>query len=364
MNQLQYLMDICREVAISTDYDHLLDHILNIAMDIAHCDAGTLYLTEGNYLTFALMKNRSRADLNGQNPEMPAVPIHSENHMCTLALNKGIIRIDDAYACKEYDIHGTYVYDQSTKYHTQSVMMVPIQTREGERIGVLQLINCLEKETGAVCAFSENDEQITEALASQVSVVLQNAISQNKVKMLQKSIQELAKAESIPENIRIGLSEYMTSHLDQKKEKDLSLYLGSTTMETASKLNVYTNSLANSVRTLDLLQKYLWESELSNSELGKRANMNKGTFSSIVNGKRKITRENLIPLCIALRLSLAETEEILATMGYIFRESEQRDLVIRYFLELNETAIHPYWVPDINDVLFEMGLASLGSQIK
>ena len=364
MQQLQKLIDICMAVAVSSDYDHVLEEILNAAMDISHCDAGTLYVTEGDFLTFALMKNRSREDLNGLHPNMPPIPIDSKYHMSTLALNQGVIRVDDAYTCKEYDLQGTISYDSSTGYHTRSVLMVPIITREGSKIGVLQLINCLDPDSGEVSIFSEEDMQITEALASQVSVVLQNAYNQNQLKMLQKSIIELQQAKEIPDNIKSGLAEYMSSNFSSTVSNKLSDYLGRTTMETASKLNSFTNSMTDSVQTLDLLQEVVWKSGIPNAELSRRASMNKGTFSNIVNGKRTITKENLIPICIALRLSLSETEKMLAVSGYVFRKSDQRDLVIQYFLKINETAEPPYWVDDINDILYEMGLVQLGNQMK
>lgn len=364
MQQLQKLIDICMAVALNSDYDHVLEEILNAAMDISHCDAGTLYVAEGDFLTFALMKNRSREDLNGHHPKMPPIPLDSKQHMSTLALSQGVIRVEDAYSCKEYDLQGTISFDRSTGYHTKSVLMVPILTRDGSKIGVLQLINCLDLDSGEVCIFSEEDIQITEALASQVSVVLQNAHSQNQLKMLQKSISELQQAKEIPENVKSGLAEYLSSNFSSTVSGQLSSYLGRTVMETASRLNTYTNSLTESVQTLDLLQEAVWKSGISNAELSRRASMNKGTFSNIVNGKRSITKENLLPICIALRLGLAETEKMLAVSGYVFRKSDQRDLVIQYFLKLNETAEHPYWVDDVNDILYEMGLVPLGNQMK
>jgi len=53
------------------------------------------------------------------------------------------------------------------------MLVVPLRGREGERIGVLQLINALD-EAGNICAFSDEMALVLESVASQAAVTIQN----------------------------------------------------------------------------------------------------------------------------------------------------------------------------------------------
>lgn len=41
------------------DLNKLLEHILSSVMELAHCDAGTLYLLDGDALRFRIMRNNT-----------------------------------------------------------------------------------------------------------------------------------------------------------------------------------------------------------------------------------------------------------------------------------------------------------------
>jgi hypothetical protein len=49
---------------------------------------------------------------------------------------------------------GTRAFDQRTGYRSQSFLTVPMKNHEGEVIGVLQLINAIDPDTGEVVPFS------------------------------------------------------------------------------------------------------------------------------------------------------------------------------------------------------------------
>ena len=65
-------------------------------------------------------------------------------------------------------------FDDAYHYHSQSFLTVPMQDHEGEVLGVLQLINAKDRESGATRAFSETDQRFIEALASQAAIALTN----------------------------------------------------------------------------------------------------------------------------------------------------------------------------------------------
>ncbi len=157
------------------DPNRLLDEVLNCVMELARCDGGTLYLLDGEVLRFKIMRTDSMGTHtggDGQDPDLPPVKLRREN-VCALALLEDrTVRIQDVYHDPTCDFSGPIAYDALTGYHTQSMLVVPMRGREGERIGVLQLINALD-EKGNICAFSDEMALVLESVASQAAVTIQ-----------------------------------------------------------------------------------------------------------------------------------------------------------------------------------------------
>jgi HD-GYP domain-containing protein (c-di-GMP phosphodiesterase class II) len=84
------------------------------------------------------------------------------------------VNIPDAYIADGFDFSGTKNFDAKTGYCSRSFLSVPMLNHEHEIIGVLQLINALEVETGNVRQFSGDDQQLLESLASQAAIALSN----------------------------------------------------------------------------------------------------------------------------------------------------------------------------------------------
>lgn len=171
------------------DLDRLLEQILDCMMELAHCDAGTLYLLDGNALRFKIMRNNTLHTYSGgggREPDLPPVPLRREN-VCALAmLENRTVRIADVRKDSTCDFSGPIRYDAMTGYHTQSMLVVPMHSREGERIGVLQLINAQDAD-GMVCEFSEEMALVLESVASQASITIQNVRYIREIKALFQS---------------------------------------------------------------------------------------------------------------------------------------------------------------------------------
>lgn len=169
--------------------NHLLDMILAGAMELTNCDAGTLYLLDDEVLRFKIMHTNSLGTHfggDGKDPDLPPVPLRREN-VCSYALLEGrTVRVEDVYANAEYDFSGPLRYDAITGYHTQSMLVVPMINREGEKIGVIQLINALDKD-GKIQAFPEEMVLVLESLTSQAAVTLQNVYYMKEIRELFQS---------------------------------------------------------------------------------------------------------------------------------------------------------------------------------
>jgi HD-GYP domain-containing protein (c-di-GMP phosphodiesterase class II) len=76
------------------------------------------------------------------------------------------------YKADVFNFSGMVKFDQLRNYHTQSILTVPMSDHEGELVGVLQLINAKDADSGGIHAFSQTDQRFIEALAAQAAVAL------------------------------------------------------------------------------------------------------------------------------------------------------------------------------------------------
>ncbi len=169
---LRNILDVSIALCAEKNPDTLLNLILNVAMNITNCDAGTLYIKNDNNLLFKVMITRSMGK-EVQNADLPPVKITKRNVCsCSMIENKTIY-IDDVYASNEYDFIGPQKYDALTGYKTSSMLVIPMTDNKGEKIGVIQLINALS-EDGDIIPFSKEFEEYILALSSQAAISLTN----------------------------------------------------------------------------------------------------------------------------------------------------------------------------------------------
>ena len=187
LQRLEELNDIGIALSSERDINRLLETILVAAKRIAHADAGTLYLLDKDQgvLRFEIIRTDSLGIAMGGTTGKPIsfnpVRLYDEagkpNHAnvaAYAALNGKTINIPDAYTAEGYDFSGTRAFDQKTGFRSTSFLTVPMLDHEGETIGVLQLINALDRQSGAIIPFNQNDVRLTESLSSQAAIALTN----------------------------------------------------------------------------------------------------------------------------------------------------------------------------------------------
>lgn len=177
-DDMERILEIGRELTIQKDYSKLLENIIGEAMEIANCDAGTLYIFTDNKLHFMIMRNNTMNVFQGGNGEpinLPPVKMEDQYACAYCALHNETINVDDVYTNERFNWKGPREYDKMTGYRTRSMLVIPLENHDGKVIGVLQLINALDI-NGEVCNFSENNEFITSSLASQAAISLSNML--------------------------------------------------------------------------------------------------------------------------------------------------------------------------------------------
>ncbi|MBI4552864.1 MAG: GAF domain-containing protein [Candidatus Latescibacteria bacterium] len=176
-------------IALSSErnLDRLLEMILDLARDLTHADAGTLYLVreESQDLKFEIAHNQTLGTrvggTSGNEAKIPPVPLVRDGspnlaNVSAYVANTGqLVNIPDVYEAEGFDFTGPRKYDEFTGYRTKSMLCIPMRNHETEIIGVLQLINALDPATRQVIPFASEHVDLTSALASQAAVALTNA---------------------------------------------------------------------------------------------------------------------------------------------------------------------------------------------
>lgn len=175
---MKRILDIGIQLTSEKSYARLYELIMQEAMAITGCDAGTLYICRDNKLYFMIMRTNSQNIYQGGDGEpiaMPPVDMTESNVCSYSAIHKQIINVEDVYSDEKFDWQGPKKYDSITGFHTQSMLVIPLVNHEGQVLGVLQLINALDDE-GNIVPFENSYEYIIYSLASQASISLSNQV--------------------------------------------------------------------------------------------------------------------------------------------------------------------------------------------
>jgi len=172
-------------IALSAEKDSrsLLQHILLGAKSLTNADGGSIYsVTEDQQLKFEIVTtdslNISLGIKEGQVVKFPPLALYKNGEpntsmvVTSAVLEDKVINIADAYDVDGYDFSGTKEFDKSTGYRTKSILTIPMKNHKDKIIGVLQLINAIDKDSGEVVEFSDEDVQLASSLASQAAVTV------------------------------------------------------------------------------------------------------------------------------------------------------------------------------------------------
>ncbi len=174
--KLQEVINIGILLTTEKDRNKLLNEILGKAMEISECDAGTLYLFNGEALEFKVMKTNSMGvdkGAKGESIDLPPVPLREENICAYSAIHRKLINIADVYESTEFDFTGPRRYDSMTGYRTGSMLVTPMTNMDDELVGVVQLMNAGGDNKSSI-PFSEDMELMIAAIASQAGVAVSN----------------------------------------------------------------------------------------------------------------------------------------------------------------------------------------------
>ena len=159
--QLSLLNDIGRNLTSTLDLTSLLNQILENAIDIIGCEAGTLFLIDDDTdeLIFEVVVGPVADELVGQR----LAP--GTGHVGRAVLTHNPAIVNEVNRTEEW----ARVPDEKTGFQTRDLLLVPMVVKE-RVLGVIEVIN---RRDGMV--FTIDDQELLTAYTSQAAIALENA---------------------------------------------------------------------------------------------------------------------------------------------------------------------------------------------
>jgi len=175
---VQRLADIGISLSAERDLPNLLEKIVEKALLFTGADGATLYLLENDHLVFTISRSISLGIKLGGPSGGPVtfdpVPLDKSFVSAYSAITKKSVNIPDVYESTKFDFTGPKKYDAKTGYRSKAMLVTPLLDHEDDVIGVLQLLNAVDTDTGEMGHFSGECERLAASLASQAGVAIQN----------------------------------------------------------------------------------------------------------------------------------------------------------------------------------------------
>jgi signal transduction histidine kinase len=181
---VQALREVGLALGSTLDLDQLLELILNKITELLEADRATLYLLDEQrqrLLSRIIIGDKARSI------ELPV----GEGIAGHVAKVGRTVRVKDAYRDKRFQRE----WDDITGYRTRSILAAPMKNHVGRIIGVVQVLN----KHGGNGEFSQHDEELLTALATQAAVSIDN--SRLFLSVIQKNMQLVETKEQLEHRV-------------------------------------------------------------------------------------------------------------------------------------------------------------------
>jgi len=156
---LRRLLDVNISISSEMQLAPLLKKIVKVTTAVIHADRSSLFLHDAR--TGELVSVVAEG-VEGKDLRFPAAA-----GLAGWSFTHGeAVNLADAYADPRFNRE----VDAATGYHTISVLTVPVTTRDGRRVGVMQALNHEDRKS-----FGDNELERMSAFAAQAAIAIENA---------------------------------------------------------------------------------------------------------------------------------------------------------------------------------------------
>jgi adenylate cyclase len=156
---LRRLLDVNISISSEIDLGSLLKKIVKATTAVIHADRSSLFLHDE--------RTGELASVVAEGVEAGEIRFPSDAGLAGWSFTQGqAVNLPDAYADPRFNRE----VDANTGYQTHSVITVPVTTRDGRRVGVMQALN---HEDGS--SFGEDEVDRMSAFAAQAAIAIENA---------------------------------------------------------------------------------------------------------------------------------------------------------------------------------------------
>ena len=182
---LEDLIALSLSLSGNNDLRAFLESALTRCRKMTSSDAGSICLIDRSTPVHTVCFEVSQNDSQPERSLVSfAVPLNRDSIVGYVALTGEILNLSDAHDLPDdakFRHHKTFDYD--IEYHTRSVLAVPMFDSQNRTIGVFQLINRKTQDVvitkvnvqEVTLAYSNIDEKLLQAIASQVSVYIERS---------------------------------------------------------------------------------------------------------------------------------------------------------------------------------------------
>ncbi len=178
-DKIELLTQISLDINEVKDIDLLLERILTNVRLFFNADAGSIYLKEGDELKFSYSQNSTLQKKLPSGKKLIynifSIPIDNMSIAGYVALNKKTVSIPDVYnidSSVPYSFDSEF--DEISEYKTRSMLTVPIINQRGDVLGVMQVINAMDR-AGNIIPFADSDQPLVMHFATSAGLAVERA---------------------------------------------------------------------------------------------------------------------------------------------------------------------------------------------
>jgi signal transduction histidine kinase len=192
--RLKILLDVIKGMSAETDFDRLLQLIMEETTRAMEADRSTLFLVDRER---GELWSRLAQGLEKKKEIRFKAHLGIAGHVATTG---ELLNIPEAYDDPRFN----QAVDRQTGYRTKTILCMPVRNKEGTIVGVLQVLN---KRVGV---FTPADEEMLDALSSQAAIALENA---KLYEDLRKAYAELKQLDAMKGNFLANISHELRTPL-------------------------------------------------------------------------------------------------------------------------------------------------------